>query len=198
MSEFVLPAWRGIEEAMQDVASFAHDKGREKAIGLLPDGRRVFESEGDEGRVELPTQFRGTKDMFILHSHPGLPTELSDADINSITGMHAAGNLAVCEQDGTVSWTTGMETQGLPDWLLVPKVEAFQERVRNACFEKIDPMVYLHEPWDHDDERYIVVAHLVNRLYVKSGFLLDYHLRQGEVELEVLDRWLPKLGIEVR
>jgi hypothetical protein len=197
-----LPKYRGIEEAMQDVKTFAHAKGLEKAIGLLPDGRRCFEKEGDATGVNLPDEFRLVKDLFVIHGHPKMPTELSGADITVISAMGVAGNMAVSGEDETVSWSTGIDMKDMNprSGLAHMMVSAFMNKVQTAAFRKIDPLIDTRinkangEPWDDDDERWVVVAHLVNKVYVKSGFLRDYHVQQGELALKILNSWLPKIG----
>lgn len=203
MAEFILPAYKGIEKVMQDVKVFARDKGIEKAIGLLPDGTRAFEVVGDAQGVNLPDQFYGKRGLFVVHGHPSIPTELSEADIKVITGMGIAGNMAVAASDDTVSWSHGIDARGMNvhSALFHAMTGAFMGKVQSKIFKAVDPEIDRRvrlsngEVWPDLDERWVVGAYLVNREYVKSGFLRDYFVKRGEVGLEVLGRWLPKLGV---
>ena len=204
MADFILPSYKGIEEVMQDVRVYARDKGHEKAIGLLPNGERVFDVTGNEGAVELPAWAHGKREMFVIHGHPRLPNELSDADIRVIKSMECAGNMAVCDVDDTVSWTTGIDFSKINGPIGMFFADLFMHGTSKAGFEKLDPGINERikansnsEPWPDLDDRWIVLSHITNRHYVKSGFLRDYHVRHGAVELEALGKWLPKLGIEM-
>src|SRR5574337_344941 len=107
--------------AMEDVREFGLKTGREKVIGLRPDGSRAFEVEGSNHEVECPEEFVGKgQDIFIVHCHPGMPTPLSLNDLECIWGLQGAGNMAVACDDETVSWSSGFAggLNGARFWLL--------------------------------------------------------------------------------
>jgi len=196
---FELPRYKGIEEAMQDVRVWARDNGTEKVLGLMPDGRRVFEATGNSQRVALPESAKGNDGMFLVHSHPAIPAELSPPDMFSIVAMGAAGNIAVCSSDDTVSWTTGPVRSGLPDFLFFDMAYAHVQAVQTWYVNQIDPSwrVYVESHgnadklWggDKPDERWVVLSHFTNQALLESGFLRDYHVQQGEVALKAMARW---------
>jgi hypothetical protein len=194
MSDFILPPWRGIEEAMQDVKTFARDASREKVIGLTKGGVRLFEVEGEALQAEMPADHVGRRDMFIIHGHPMLPAELSDGDLKSITGMRAAGNMAVCSVDDTVSWSSGINLGNiarLPEPLQVGLVESFIAQSVQWVSRFIDNGSM--KDWDKLDERYVPLAHWCNQLYLREGFVKDYHLQSGEVEKAMLAKYADRM-----
>jgi len=193
---FELPQWKGIEEAMQDVRLTARDKGIERGILLRKSGERILDMMGTNRGIQFPDwteNLEHGKDVFIIHGHPGLPTELSDADVRCIHAMGAAGNMAVSGVDDTVSWTSGIDFRHMeegPVFFREMSAQRFMKDVLQYSLFKMGEKT--NKGWPELDERWVVLAHLCNAAYVESGFLLDYHLRQGSVESELLEKWPAK------
>jgi hypothetical protein len=195
---FELPKYKGIEEAMHDVKVHVRDKQIERCIGLLPDGRRVYDVVGDGNSVQNPDWATGTKDLFIVHGHPWTPTELSPADIMCIPGLEAVGNMAVCAADDTVSWTTGPGETGLPYFIFTLMAADFTNNVARQCLTRLDPDLLKGKDegkidWGNNDERHVVLSHLMNASFLENKFIRDFHLQSGAVHADILARWLPKL-----
>lgn len=199
---FELPrGYKGLEEAMQDVKTFAHDKGLERCIGLLPDGGRVFTEDGDDSKVHLPKIARGHRDMFIIHGHPRLPAELSDQDLKVVTMIECAGNMAVSGEDATVSWSTGIDDKvSVHDGLSQFVADMFIDKIVAQCAQRIDPGVRDRVQlmgsvgWDKEDWRWVVLSHMANKKYLELGFIKDYHLQQGDLHKTILDRYKDMIG----
>jgi hypothetical protein len=101
--KFKLPAIPHIEDAIADVKAWGKVHGTEKVIILGKDGRRLADNCGDETRVEVPPVRRG----FIVHCHPTINSPLSNPDLDCVDSLDSLGNLAVCVEDGTITWSSG-------------------------------------------------------------------------------------------
>jgi len=193
---FELPKWKGIEEAMQDVRLTARDKGLERGILLRKSGERILDMMGTDKSVQFPDwaeKLKRGKDVFIIHGHPGLPAELSDADVKCIHAMGAAGNMAVSGVDDTVSWTSGIDFRHMEEVPVFFREMSAQRFMEDALAYSMARMgERSNKGWAELDERWVVLAHLCNAAYVEAGFLLDYHLRQGSVESALLEKWAAK------
>lgn len=102
----VLPEWKGLQEAMDDVRAFGNRTHREKMIILRPDGSRMSETEGDEGKVVVDTS--AVHGYMLVHNHPVF-AELSVGDLATASFHEAYGVVAVMP-DGSWSFAKGMRS----------------------------------------------------------------------------------------
>lgn len=173
-----LPRYRGIEEAIADVRAYGTKTGCEKLIGLRKDGTRAFEAEGTEHCVALPLQWTGhCQGVFLVHCHPSMPTELSMPDIDCYTNNGAAGNLAVCCQDGSISWTDDQRGPKDPMFPFISYITL--SGVANGLGA---------EPGKNpeDDWKWVMLAHEGNKRLKSMGYLSNYHVWLGDVARECL------------
>ncbi len=107
-----LPAWPGLQSAMDDVRDHALRTGMEGMIVLNRDGSRKYTFDGDYNQVQVPDDVlasNGLRGTFVVHSHP-VPAELSAADILFATAHGAVGIIATMP-DGSWSYTKGLKVR---------------------------------------------------------------------------------------
>jgi proteasome lid subunit RPN8/RPN11 len=186
-NEFVLPGFRGVERAIDEVKEFGLRTGREKLITLDREGGRRYTIEGDEHSVVLPPKATGTcQGLLIVHGHPGMPTELSSIDMECVWGTKAWGNLAASCVDETVSWARGINRDWTGDFISLFLGQYMYESKSQKVKEKLglDRLCGDQEPSTSDYVRYV---HLLNKELVACRFYVDYHVRLGEVAKGMLE-----------
>jgi hypothetical protein len=193
-TQFELPPFKGIADAIADVREYGARTKHEKLIGLRQNGTQAFVSEGDGHMVEIPEKWRlKCNDVLLVHCHPTMPTELSDADIKCIVGARAWGNLAACCEDDTISWTQGLADRLVSDpFTFILCVDPMLNDLSKHCIIHIakkegkdygkdaEKWEQYANSWTENDDRYIKLAHLFNEILAHKGILKDYHLRLGD------------------
>jgi|ERR1700674_163616 len=198
---FELPPFEGIHEAIADVRAYGIKEGKEKLIALRRNGTRVFEVNGTNQRVDGPESYCGKlQDVLLVHCHPGLTTELSDADFTCIMGYDAWGNLAACCDDDTISWSQGFKAPRdgfMLEFMILPAVHQLSQEIVSEVAQREDPTIttdkafqqWLNTWKDKNDERYVVLAHKMNAYLARVGALKDYHVQLGPKARAILTRW---------
>ena len=126
-----LPAWPGLEQAMDDVRAHNAAHGTEKCVVLDRMGRTVYEQVGEEHIIRIPPDIVTSgifKDTFFVHNHP-MSAPLSYSDMKTGALMEVAGIMAVLPEEG--KWDAIM-LEGV-DWAKVTPTLFKADQIYDAC-----------------------------------------------------------------
>lgn len=184
--EFVWPPIPGIEATAAQMRAIAQtDKSKEHAwVVSVASGKVLWKSDeagncADKSNVSVHDAMdKGlVQGNLILHSHPGVPAELSLPDLECIFGADAWGNMCV-SYDGTVAWSRGMveglkSSFGLMLWLHEIREKVITLARRDTGTSDWSDDRFTTADWVRDNFA------VVDRLR-RANLLTDYHVRYGD------------------